>query len=73
MPITSYDGDSIFGFTGEQTDASGLLYLRARYYTRRVRSLTVNTQLSNLRSQRLYSAYGFRRNGHDLPVWTVGL
>jgi ribosomal-protein-alanine N-acetyltransferase len=43
------------------------------FNTRRVRSLTVNTQLSNLRSQRLYSAYGFRRNGHDLPVWTVGL
>lgn len=31
-PITPYDGDSIFGFTGEQTDTSELIFLRARYY-----------------------------------------
>lgn len=40
---------------------------------RRVKTITVNTQLSNLRSQRLYSTYGFRRNGYDLPVYSVKL
>lgn len=40
---------------------------------RRVKTITVNTQLSNLRSQRLYSAYGFRRNGYDLPVFSMNL
>lgn len=51
-----------------------LLHDLVRNFTvRRVRVMTVNTQLSNLRSQRLYSAYGFRRNGYDLPVFSVNL
>lgn len=33
--------------------------------------MTVNTQATNLRSQRLYERLGFRRNGYDLPVWTM--
>lgn len=40
---------------------------------RGVRLMTVNTQASNLRSQRLYAQYGFRRNGYDLPVWSLTL
>lgn len=43
------------------------------FMTRGVRTITVNTQLSNIRSQRLYGYYGFRRNGFDLPVWSVNL
>ena len=31
-PVTTYGIESSFGFTGEQEDASGLLFLRARYY-----------------------------------------
>lgn len=38
---------------------------------RRTHSITVNTQASNVRSQRLYERYGFQRNGYDLGVWTV--
>jgi len=36
---------------------------------RHVRSVSVNTQMSNVHSQKLYSRYGFSRNGYDLPVW----
>jgi len=36
---------------------------------RHVRSISVNTQMSNIYSQKLYSRYGFSRNGYDLPVW----
>jgi RHS repeat-associated protein len=32
LTIIPYDGDSIFGFTGEQTDSSELIYLRSHYY-----------------------------------------
>lgn len=31
--------------------------------------LSVNTQLSNLPSQRLYERYGFFRNGKDMELW----
>jgi ribosomal-protein-alanine N-acetyltransferase len=42
-----------------------------RYFIgRSVRTLTVNTQGTNTRSQRLYTRSGFRRNGYDLAVWT---
>jgi ribosomal protein S18 acetylase RimI-like enzyme len=36
---------------------------------RGVRAITVNTQEHNHSSQHLYTLYGFRRNGYDLPVW----
>jgi ribosomal protein S18 acetylase RimI-like enzyme len=44
-----------------------------RFERRGVRSMTVNTQSSNLRSQRLYTGFGFERNGYDLPVWMMNL
>jgi len=40
---------------------------------RSILSVTVNTQASNIRSQRLYEVYDFERNGYDLPVWTYSL
>jgi ribosomal protein S18 acetylase RimI-like enzyme len=40
-----------------------------RFMRRGVGSITVNTQASNTRSQRLYQRFGFERNGYDLPVW----
>lgn len=53
---------------------SALVDHMIRYFLRRgVRSITVNTQLSNHRSQRLYERYGFRRNGYDLAVWQAHL
>jgi len=47
--------------------------LLRRFSRRGITSVTVNTQLSNTRSQRLYERYGFRRNGYDLPVWMIKL
>ena len=44
-----------------------------RFERRGVRSMTVNTQASNVRSQRLYTGFGFERNGYDLPVWIAHL
>ncbi|MDX2161371.1 MAG: GNAT family N-acetyltransferase [bacterium] len=40
-----------------------------RFQRRGVTAMTVNTQLSNVRSQRLYTRLGFVRTGYDLPVW----
>jgi [ribosomal protein S18]-alanine N-acetyltransferase len=45
----------------------------ARFSRRNIHSMTVNTQASNIRSQRLYSRYGFVRNGYDLPVYIADL
>lgn len=44
-----------------------------RFAKRGVRHITVNTQASNHRSQRLYTRYNFQRNGYDLPVWITNL
>lgn len=41
-----------------------------RLNKRGVNGLTVNTQRSNLSSQRVYTRYGFSPTGFDLPVWT---
>ncbi|MEO0563322.1 MAG: GNAT family N-acetyltransferase [Chloroflexota bacterium] len=53
---------------------SALVWDMLRYFHRRgIYSVTVNTQESNIRSQRLYERFGFGRNGFDLPVWMVSL
>lgn len=53
---------------------SVMLHEMLGYFLRRgVRTITVNTQSSNTRSQRLYERFGFKRNGHDLPVWEITL
>jgi ribosomal protein S18 acetylase RimI-like enzyme len=44
-----------------------------RFAKRGVHSMSVNTQITNVRSQHLYTGFGFDRTGYDLPVWTVGL
>lgn len=44
-----------------------------RFARRNVHAMTVNTQLSNVRSQHLYANFGFERTGYDLPVWMVDL
>ncbi|MFN8378417.1 MAG: GNAT family N-acetyltransferase [Anaerolineae bacterium] len=45
-----------------------------RYFWRRgVYGITVNTQESNIASQRLYTRLGFERTGYDLPVWVADL
>ncbi|MBI1257444.1 MAG: GNAT family N-acetyltransferase [Chloroflexi bacterium] len=44
-----------------------------RFARRGVYSMTVNTQSSNMRSQHLYTGFGFERTGYDLPVWMAEL
>lgn len=56
---------------GKRIGGTLLHDLLTRFIKRRVRSMTVNTQQSNVQSQRLYERYGFRRNGFDLPVWEI--
>lgn len=43
--------------------------LVSRFAQRGVYAFTVNTQETNVQSQRLYSHFAFRRNGYDLPVY----
>lgn len=45
----------------------------AWFIRRGILTVTVNTQETNIRSQRLYEKYDFKRNGYDLPVWRVTL
>jgi len=44
-----------------------------RFMRRSILRMSVNTQGTNVRSQRLYLRYGFARNGYDLPVWMLDL
>lgn len=58
---------------GKRVGAVLLHNLINKFNRRGVRSMTVNTQQSNIRSQRLYIRYGFHRNGFDLPIWQWGV
>ncbi len=50
--------------------ASALIeQLLAEFRQWNLEELSVNTQLSNLPSQRLYERYGFFRNGKDMELW----
>jgi ribosomal protein S18 acetylase RimI-like enzyme len=54
---------------GKGVGGALLRHMIAGFLRKRVATVTVNTQLSNVQSQRLYEYYGFRRNHFDLPVW----
>lgn len=43
------------------------------FWRRGVYGITVNTQESNLASQRLYARLAFERTGYDLPVWVADI
>ena len=47
--------------------------LLQHFSRRHITTMTVNTQISNIRSQRLYRRFGFYRNGNDLQVWSITL
>ena len=49
---------------------SGML---RHFWRRGVYGVTVNTQDSNIASQRVYTRLGFARTGFDLPVWLAEL
>ncbi len=42
-------------------------------HDRNIRTVTVNTQEDNIRSQRLYVRLGFEFTGHKVPIWTIDL
>lgn len=50
--------------------ASALMHqLVADFLSHNLTELSVNTQKSNLPSQRLYEGFGFFRNGNDIELW----
>jgi ribosomal protein S18 acetylase RimI-like enzyme len=58
---------------GNGVGAALVRHMIDAFAARSVRTVTVNTQLSNIRSQRLYQRYYFQRNGYDMPVWKMDL
>jgi ribosomal protein S18 acetylase RimI-like enzyme len=58
---------------GQGVGAALIYDLIERFSRRGIYSITVNTQLTNIHSQRLYHRLGFERTGYDLPVWTLDL
>jgi ribosomal-protein-alanine N-acetyltransferase len=44
-----------------------------RFARRSVYTITVNTQATNIQSQRVYTRLGFERTGYDLPVYLLDL
>jgi len=59
------------GYQGRGIGGALVHDMIARFHDLGIHSITVNTQDSNVRSQRLYERYGFTRNGYDLPVWAI--
>jgi ribosomal protein S18 acetylase RimI-like enzyme len=60
-------------YQGRGLGAALLRDMLAWFRGRGVLGVTVNTQISNVQSLRLYERYHFHRNGYDLPVWWVAL
>lgn len=58
-------------YQGKHIGQGLLNNLLQRFDKRGVKAMTVNTQQSNVRSQRVYENYGFIRNGFDLAVWQI--
>lgn len=60
-------------YQGRGIGAALVREMIAAFLRRQVEVMTVNTQLSNTRSQVLYHAYGFERNRYDTPMFSVSL
>lgn len=58
---------------GQKVGYALLHHLLSRFEKRGVRTMTVNTQMSNILSQRLYNRFHFYRNGFDLAIWQAKL
>lgn len=54
---------------GKGIGAALLAHALRHTHSRSIDSMSVNTQLSNFPSQRLYQRRGFVRNGFDIEVW----
>lgn len=58
---------------GQGIGSTLVIDLIQRFNNKSVYTITVNTQARNTKSQRVYTRYGFIRNGYDLPVWLAAL
>jgi RHS repeat-associated protein len=71
-------GQSSFGYTGEQTDPTGLVFLRARYYDPRIgRFLTADSLIPDPLNSQSWNRYAYVGNnpvkyadpsGHEVPL-----
>ncbi|MFZ5910590.1 MAG: RHS repeat domain-containing protein [Chloroflexota bacterium] len=57
VTLTEGAGHSAYGYTGEQQDVSGLVYLRAKYYDPAEGRFLVFSQLGRNRSCRIQPSY----------------
>lgn len=59
----------------QRSGIGGALLARAinSYRAHGLRSVSLNTQIDNLPSQRLYTRFGFHPTGERFPVWAVNL
>lgn len=44
-----------------------------QYQTHGIRHVSLNTQVENIASQRLYKKFGFQANGERLPIWCLDI
>lgn len=58
---------------GQRVGAALLHDLITRFARRSIHLMSVNTQSSNSRSRALYTRFGFRPNGYDLPYFRADL
>lgn len=61
------------GAQGQGVGGALMRDLLERYNRRGIQMMTVNTQASNVQSQRLYQRFGFVLNGFNLPYWFTRL
>jgi [ribosomal protein S18]-alanine N-acetyltransferase len=58
---------------GRRVGALLIADMAAAFARRGVELVTVNTQMTNERSLRVYAATGFRRSGYDIPIYRANL
>lgn len=56
-------------YQGRGIGAALLAHTLAGYHQRGLTAVSLNTQLDNLPSQKLYRHFGFQASGYRLPVW----
>jgi ribosomal protein S18 acetylase RimI-like enzyme len=56
-------------FQGRSIGAALLAHAIEGYQARGMKAVTLNTQVDNVASQRLYTRFGFRREGDEYVVW----
>lgn len=50
-----------------------LTHTLQQYQTHGIRHVSLNTQVENIASQRLYKKFGFQANGERLPIWCLDI